>query len=316
MPTRAGSIRLFRLAGITVYLHWMWFLAAFYSIQYRTHVYSSLLWNVLEYLSLFAIVLTHEFGHQLACRSVGGRTHDIVLWLLGGVAYVSPPQRPGAQLWSIAAGPLVNVILIPVLSVLVSISSHLGWYDTYPDAYELIHNIRTINIVLLIFNMMPVYPLDGGQILRSLLWFVFGRANSLLIASIIGFIGMAALLALTVLLFIGGQNPNAGWLVFIVVFIALNCWGGLRQGLALARVAKMPRRAGFACPECKLAPPVGAIWRCGKCQQAFDTFATHGLCPHCSTEYATVSCPECGSLRPIPEWESYGQSPPPPIINK
>ena len=66
------------------------------------------------------IVLIHEFGHQLACRSVGGQTHDIVLWPLGGVAYVSPPQRPGAQLWSIAAGPLVNVILFPILCLCCS----------------------------------------------------------------------------------------------------------------------------------------------------------------------------------------------------
>jgi len=307
MPTRGGSIRLFRLAGITVYLHWMWFLAAIYCIQYRTHVYSSMVWNVLEYLSLFAIVLIHEFGHQLACRSVGGKTHDIVLWFLGGVAYVSPPQRPGAQLWSIAAGPLVNVILVPVFSGLVMMSSHLGWDSTHSDAYELLHNIWWINIGLLIFNMMPVYPLDGGQILRSLLWFVFGRANSLLAASIIGFIGVALLIILAIFL-------QSLWLGAIAVFILLNCWGGLRQALALARIARLPRRDGFACPSCKVAPPVGAIWCCGKCRRAFDTFETHGICPHCGTEFAATSCPECGSLRPISEWESYGQNPP-PIIN-
>ena len=315
MPTRGGSIRLFRLAGITVYLHWMWFLAAVYSITYRTHVYSSLIWNVLEYLSLFAIVLTHEFGHQLACRQVGGKTHDIVLWLLGGVAYVSPPQRPGAQLWSIAAGPLVNVILIPIFAALVSVSGHLGWYDTHPDAYELIHNVWKMNIGLLIFNMLPVYPLDGGQILRSLLWFPFGRANSLLAASIIGFVGLALLLLLIALAVLLGANTGAaGWLVLIAVFIALNCWGGLRQAMALARIARLPRRDGFACPACKAPPPLGPIWHCGKCRQAFDIFETRGICPHCSTEYAAASCHECGSLRPIPEWESYGQSPP-PIVN-
>src|SRR5205823_188694 len=98
-------------------------------------------WNALEVLVLFLIVLIHEFGHQLACRQVGGKTHDIVLFPLGGIAYVSPPEHPGPQLWSIAAGPLVNVILIPVLSVFVSVSSHLGWYDTYPNLYELIHNV-------------------------------------------------------------------------------------------------------------------------------------------------------------------------------
>src|SRR5882757_7393039 len=161
MPTNKGSFKIFRLAGIDVYVHWAWFLAFWY-LASRPHQYSNYGWNALEILSLFLIVLIHEFGHQLACRQVGGKTHDIILWPLGGVAYVSPPERPGAQLWSIAAGPLVNVALIPVLSVVVSVTSHLGWYDKYPDAYELIHNVWKINIGLLIFNMMPVYPLDGG----------------------------------------------------------------------------------------------------------------------------------------------------------
>ena len=104
MPTRKGSVKLFRLLGITVYLHWAWFVAFIYFTS-RPNEYSSYGWNALEVLALFALVLIHEFGHQLACRSVGGQTQDIVLWPLGGVAYVNPPQRPGAQLWSIAAGP-------------------------------------------------------------------------------------------------------------------------------------------------------------------------------------------------------------------
>ena len=85
-------------------------------------LYSSVIWNVLEYLTLFLIVLTHEFGHALACRSVGGQANQIVLWPFGGVAYVSPPQRPGAVLWSIVAGPLVNVVLVPD-----SFASSGGW---------------------------------------------------------------------------------------------------------------------------------------------------------------------------------------------
>src|SRR5256885_4754166 len=113
-PTRQGSFRLFRFAGVTVYLHWSWFLVAAYGMSSRTTVYSSPVWNVLEYLSLFAIVLLHEFGHALACRQVGGRADEIVLWPLGGIAYVNPPPRPGALLWSIAAGPLVNLLLVPV----------------------------------------------------------------------------------------------------------------------------------------------------------------------------------------------------------
>lgn len=294
MPTNRGSFKIFRLFGINVYIHWAWFLAFMY-LTSRPREYSSYGWNALEVLSLFLIVLTHEFGHQLACRQVGGKTNDIVLWPLGGVAYVSPPQRPGAQLWSIAAGPLVNVILIPVTAALVSISSHLGWYDTYPDAYQLIHNIWIINLVLLIFNLLPIYPLDGGQILRSLLWFPFGRANSLMIASILGFIGVAGLIGLAIW-------EQSIWMGLISAFISMNCWSGFKQARALARIAKMPRREGFACPSCRTAPPLGELWRCGKCGQAFDTFLTQGVCPHCGTQFNATQCLDCGTTNPIAAW--------------
>jgi Zn-dependent protease len=296
MPTRRGSIRLFQFAGITVYLHWAWFLAFAY-LASRSNEYSNYSWNALEILALFAIVLTHEFGHQLACRSVGGQTHDIVLWPLGGVAYVNPPQRPGAQLWSIAAGPLVNVALVPILSAVVSVSSHLGWNESHPDASELFHNIWIINLVLLIFNMLPVYPLDGGQILRSLLWFVVGRSNSLFAASIIGFVGVTGLFGVALLL-------GSVWMGIIAVFILMNCWGGLRQAQALGRIAKLPRRAGFACPSCKTAPPLGSLWRCGKCAGAFDMFLTQGVCPHCGNQFTGTSCLDCGTFSSLEDWRS------------
>src|ERR1700686_518724 len=113
--TSQGSIHLFRINGIDVYLNWTWFLVALFEIEARKGRYSSVVWNVIEYLALFAIVLTHEFGHALACRQVGGTANRIMLWPFGGVAYVDPPPRPGATLWSIAAGPLVNVALLPIL---------------------------------------------------------------------------------------------------------------------------------------------------------------------------------------------------------
>ena len=304
MPTRQGSIRLFQLFGITVYLHWAWFIAIWYFVS-QAKGYSSPVWSVLEGLSLFLIVLIHEFGHQLACRSVGGKTHDIILWPLGGVAYVTPPQRPGAQLWSIAAGPLVNVILFPVFGALVFLGWHLDWNETAPDLFRFLYSLRLINLVLLIFNMLPVYPLDGGQILRSLLWFVFGRVQSLMIASIIGFVGVAGLILYAVTSFLSAppedQNSSV-WLGIICVFISMNCWNGFRQARAMSRMAAMPRRQGFACPNCKTAPPIGALWMCGKCKQPFDTFETQGVCPHCGTQYAATSCPECGSLKPFGEW--------------
>src|SRR3977135_592515 len=150
---RQGSIRLFRVAGIDLFLHWSWFLVAAFEISDRAKRYSSLTWNVLEYLVLFLIVMLHEYGHALACRQVGGRANQIVLWPLGGVAYVDPPPRPGATLWSIAAGPLVNVALVPVLWILAHSSRSLL---TMPDVYALLLSVFYINLVLLIFNMLPI----------------------------------------------------------------------------------------------------------------------------------------------------------------
>ncbi len=117
LPTPQGSIRLGRIAGIRLFVHWSWLIVAAYQIQNRPKEYSSLGWAVAEYLALFVIVLMHEFGHSLACRQTGGTADQIILWPLGGVAYVAPPPRPGAVLWSIVAGPLVNLVLVPVISV-------------------------------------------------------------------------------------------------------------------------------------------------------------------------------------------------------
>ena len=152
-PTRQGSIRLFRFAGIDVYLNWLWFLAAVYLVQLTMKNYTSMLWPVLECLALFLIVLLHEFGHALACRQVGGQANLIVLWPLGGVAYVAPPLRPGAVLWSIAAGPLVNVVLAPILGIVLVLFGGAGWGAAMPNAYTFLKAIFFINCGLLFFNI-------------------------------------------------------------------------------------------------------------------------------------------------------------------
>src|ERR1043166_1248798 len=197
-PTRQGSFRLFRFAGVDVFLHWSWFLVAVYEINSRTREYSSPIWNALEYVALFVIVLLHEFGHSLACRQVGGKADQIVLWPLGGVAYVSPPQRPGGTLWSIAPGPLAKVALLFGLAPLLLVSRALGWSEVMPNLHTWVIAVWRINLGLLIFNLFPIYPLDGGQILRSLLWYPLGRARSLTTSTILGFIGGAGLVALAV----------------------------------------------------------------------------------------------------------------------
>ena len=294
-PTRQGSIHLFRFAGIDVYLSWLWFLAPVIFMTMAAGEHSSLVWSVLECLVMFVIVLLHEFGHALACRQVGGQANLIVLWPLGGVAYVTPPPRPGPILWSIAAGPLVNVALLPVFALVWVVAYAAGLGEAAPRAYQFVEIVFFMNVVLLCFNLLPIYPLDGGQILQALLWFVLGRARSLAVATVIGFLGVPVLIVIAFL----GHNPILG---VLCVFIVLLCWRGLMQARVLARVAKLPRRSGFACPACKQPPIIGPLWRCDKCLQQFDTFATQAVCPHCGAQFAVTRCPECGSSRPLGEW--------------
>jgi len=305
LPSRSGSFPLFRFAGVRVYLHWWWFLFAAVDLSVRTRAYTSFAWNVAEYLSLFGIVLLHEFGHALACRQTGGKADEIILWPLGGVAFVRPPPRPGAELWSIAAGPLVNVVLVPVIFGLIRARTGLGWGADSADYRQFLQALFWINSGLLAFNLLPVYPLDGGQILRSLLWFAVGRARSLKIATLLGIAG--------VVLLAGGLlwlQPHR-WLFTLLIagFLASQCLSGLRQARLMLALEKMPRHAGFRCPSCRQAPPGGPLWPCPSCGNASDPFSTGAVCPHCSARRSEIPCPHCGTGSPPAAWGG-GQTPP------
>ena len=226
---RGGTIRLFRFAGIDVFLHFTWFIIAAYFISGYIRKYQSPVWGVLEYVGLFVIVLIHEFGHALACRQVGGVANQIVLWPLGGIAFVNPPRRAGAYLWSIAAGPLVNLILLPILGGMLMLvrASAPG-----SDLAVFLYDLNWINLGLLIFNILPVFPLDGGQIVRGLLWFPFGEFRSLQIASMIGLVGGAILGIL-------GLMAGSVWWAILAFFLLSRAWYGWQQAKAMIAMSRM-----------------------------------------------------------------------------
>jgi Zn-dependent protease len=290
-----NSIRLFRISGIDVFVHWSWFLVAAFELTSRQNAYASPLWNVFEYLALFFIVLLHEFGHSFACRQVGGEAERIMLWPLGGVASVKPPQRPGAMLWSIAAGPLVNVALVFVLLGANAAGTALNLWEITPNAREFLRALSLTNAGLLVFNLLPIYPLDGGQILRSLLWFLMGRARSLMVAATLGFVGVAGVAALAIW-------SRTGWFALIGAFIAINCWTGWRASRTLMQLEKTPRHDGYRCPECHAQPPQAKLWRCNKCGAGFDTFQAHAACPTCGMQFGSTTCVECGVASPFNAW--------------
>jgi len=234
-----GAIRLFKFRGIQVYLHFSWFIIAVYEFTQRVGAYRRPIWSALEYLALFAIVLLHEFGHALACRQTGGNADQIVLWPLGGIAFVDPPRRPGAVLWSIAAGPLVNVILFPILSLLLLLMHGVGVRESNPDLYNFVFMVGFINGWLLVFNLLPVYPLDGGQILRALLWFPLGEIRSLQIASVIGLIGTIVLAGVFLLL-----GMSIFWTAILVFFLfsrAIAGWQYAKVMVAEKKAAEVPQ---------------------------------------------------------------------------
>ncbi len=288
MPEQRGSVRLFKALGVEVFLHWTWLVGALIEVQLRRGRYESLAWNVAEYVTLFAIVLMHEYGHALACRSVGGKAETIVLWPLGGVAYVNPPPRPLAVLWSIAAGPLVNLVLAPIGLVL--------WLGTQgmvsPDVTHYFQAFFVINVVLFAFNMVPIYPLDGGQILRAILWLFTDRSKSLLIASWIGVVGSAGAMAAAVV-------TVSFWLGILAVFGGLRAWAGLRQARALAVLAQAPVYDDAWCPSCGHAPPMG-MWpdSCGTVIHPDHL----GRCPGCGASPLKPVCLHCGNASELSTW--------------
>ncbi len=308
---RAGSIRLFQIFGITVYLHMTWFLIVLFEMSSHGHYYTSPVWEFLEIVALFGIVLIHEFGHALACRSVGGAADTIILWPFGGFAYVSPPWRPGAMLWSIVAGPLVNVILIPItigifwltIAPHVPLTGanflHLLFYTPAAagNLGRFLSRVVLINIILLIFNLLPVYPLDGGKILWSLLWFVTGEGLALRIASVVGLLGSGLL---------GWYALQSGqiYMMALSAFLIFEAVSAYRQATRLMVMKKIPRHTQYRCPNCDQGARIGTFWTCANCGTHFDMFASHGQCPQCRASFmnAQIQCPECRTSSPVSAW--------------
>lgn len=194
--------------------------------------------GVIELALLFLIVLIHEFGHCFGCRSTGGEAKEILMWPLGGLAYVAPPHNWRAHLVTAVAGPAVNVVFcLLAATVLIAWTGSFAavpWNPCHlftPLAFD-VFNMWSVqkwvvvffglNYMILLFNLMPVYPLDGGQVLQCLLWprKGFGRATS--IASGIGMVG-------AVVIGLVGLLTEQYLLLFIAVFGYMTCWQQRQQ---------------------------------------------------------------------------------------
>jgi stage IV sporulation protein FB len=209
-----GSVPLFTAFGIRVRAHAsLIILIVMVTLFDSTKGFDAIQVRATSMGMLFLIILLHEFGHCFAARSVGGDANEILLWPLGGLALASPPHRPWPTFVTVAGGPLVNVAICVVAGVVVwavggGVVSFNPFYIFAPErtgdllytghhvAYEVaIYScwVFRLSYWLFLFNMIPMFPLDGGQMLQSILWPIIGYFKSMHFACVTGMVGAVAL---------------------------------------------------------------------------------------------------------------------------
>src|SRR5438874_1996300 len=170
-----SRVTLFRVAGIAIRIDASWlFLAvlvtwslavSFFPAQYRglpPRTYWTM--GAIGAVGLFASILFHELSHGIVARRRGVPMHGITLFIFGGVAEMEEePDNPRTELLVALAGPLATVVLILLLFPLAALMTRYHWPIV---GTAIVSYLATINLVLLIFNLIPAYPLDGGRVLR------------------------------------------------------------------------------------------------------------------------------------------------------
>jgi stage IV sporulation protein FB len=189
------SWRLFRIAGVEVSVHWtLLAMAAFTSLSAAANS----AWLLLPVLLLipFVSILLHEFGHVTATRLVGGRADKVVMWMFGGLAMCEVPASPGRQFFVAAAGPLVNLLIM--CTCLLAAGQGVAWGETAPWSQGWVVFILTYtaswNFYNLLVNLLPIYPMDGGRMLRAALWPVLGRGRAVITTIYIAYVGLGLIM--------------------------------------------------------------------------------------------------------------------------
>jgi len=225
------SFRLVRIAGIDVKVHWTFAMLLVWMATANMASGKSLAESALGIafvLAIFGCVLLHEFGHALTARRFGIKTADITLLPIGGVARLERmPEDPKQEFLIAIAGPLVNVAIAAVLFLLLAFSGGLkALPETLDVGAHFWYLLLSVNVVLVVFNMIPAFPMDGGRVLRSILARKMEYARATEIAANVGQI-------IAILFGILGFFFN-WFLMFIALFVYLGAQAEAQ--MAFARV--------------------------------------------------------------------------------
>ena len=232
------GIKLFKVLGIQVSLDYTWFIVLVlfsWSLAYGyfpmknpgfgTGTYLAM--GIISALMLFACVLVHELSHSYTANRLGMDIHEITLFIFGGVARLTKEPEDGATELKIAiAGPVASL----VLAALFYGASRAIDPETYPLLKSVLSYLAFINFMLLAFNMIPGFPLDGGRVFRAIWWMKTGdidRATK--IASSIGKGFAVFLIAMGLIQIFMGNFVGGLWFVFIGVFVQQAAEGGYQQ---------------------------------------------------------------------------------------
>ncbi len=228
------SLKVGRILGIDVYIHATFLLLlGFVGVAHwlAGRSLEAALTGVLFFGGMFLCVLLHEYGHALAARRYGIATRDITLLPIGGLARLERmPDKPSQELVVAIAGPLVNVVIAVSLFVGIHLSGQWQPLSSLTTTSgNLVERLLAVNVFLVLFNLLPAFPMDGGRVLRSLLALRMQYARATRIAARIGQ-GMAALFGFAGLF----GNP-------MLLLIALFVWIGAAQ-----EAAAVEMKAGLA----------------------------------------------------------------------
>lgn len=194
-----SSITLFHVRGIRVAVDWSWFLVLFLVIFWLSRFYGDVLGEsssatgpfalaVLSALGFFGSIVLHELGHALAALRNGIGISSIQLWIFGGMARMDRESDSPATEFKVAvAGPLVTLGIVILLTAVGVVAA--GWGDFWdaatvdseaqiPGVLAMVAWLALINAVVLVFNLLPAFPMDGGRIALALAWWRTGNRTS------------------------------------------------------------------------------------------------------------------------------------------
>ncbi len=223
-----ARFRLFTLLGFNVSIDISWFFLAFYLVVSLTryfptvaphqNYYTYIVMGIVGALGLFASIILHELAHAVMARSFGLPIGGITLFIFGGVAELKQePNTPRSEFWVALVGPVASVIIAAVCYV----SSVVFRSAELPAPSGVLAVLALTNTVLALFNLAPAFPLDGGRILRSIIWWRTGNfRRATRIASMFGTI-FGGFLVITGLVQIVEWNTLGGtWQLLIGLFLA------------------------------------------------------------------------------------------------